>query len=184
MNSTSRQNPAKRLWILWSALVTKCQFNWYDVLTYFRALSAKSILTTSGGRSSITSRRRVPSRGVKLSQDVHLLPKKGRATLLIDQSLFFFFGHATHMACGILVPQPGIKPGPTAGEAQSLNHYTTREVPTIALMVKPNGLKTTKKITPWNVANREWGKLSIQLTSLGTRTRQAELRSFPSSPSF
>ena len=32
------------------------------------------------------------------------------------------------MACGILVPQPGIKPMPPALEAQSLNHWTTREV--------------------------------------------------------
>ena len=33
------------------------------------------------------------------------------------------------MACGILAPQPGIKPAPLAVEAWSLNHWTTREVP-------------------------------------------------------
>ena len=33
------------------------------------------------------------------------------------------------MACGILVPQPGIKPTPPAVEAQSRNHWTAREVP-------------------------------------------------------
>ena len=33
------------------------------------------------------------------------------------------------MACGILVPWPGIKPVPPAMEAQSLNHWTDREVP-------------------------------------------------------
>ena len=32
---------------------------------------------------------------------------------------FFFFGQ---MACGTLVPQPGIEPMPTAVEAGSLNH--------------------------------------------------------------
>ena len=32
-------------------------------------------------------------------------------------------------ACGILVPQPGIESSPPALEAQSLNHWTTREVP-------------------------------------------------------
>ena len=32
-------------------------------------------------------------------------------------------------ACGILVPRPGIEPMPPAVEAQSLNHWTTREVP-------------------------------------------------------
>ena len=33
------------------------------------------------------------------------------------------------MACGILVPQPGIKLMPPALEAHSLNLWTTREVP-------------------------------------------------------
>ena len=33
------------------------------------------------------------------------------------------------VACGILVPQPGIEPAPPAVEAQSLNHWTAREVP-------------------------------------------------------
>ena len=31
------------------------------------------------------------------------------------------------MACEILVPQPGIEPGPSAVEAQSSNHWTARE---------------------------------------------------------
>ena len=39
---------------------------------------------------------------------------------------FFFFGHA---ACGILVPQPGIKSTSPAMEQQSLTHWTAREVP-------------------------------------------------------
>ena len=43
------------------------------------------------------------------------------------QVLFFFWPHC--MACGILVPQPGIKPVPPAVEVQSPNHWTTREVP-------------------------------------------------------
>ena len=33
------------------------------------------------------------------------------------------------MACGIVVPRPGIEPTPLAVEAQSLNHWTAREVP-------------------------------------------------------
>ena len=32
------------------------------------------------------------------------------------------------MACGILVPQPGIEPALLAFKAQSLNHWTAREV--------------------------------------------------------
>ena len=41
-------------------------------------------------------------------------------------AFFLFFGRA---ACGILVPGPGIESLSTAAEAQSLNHWTTREVP-------------------------------------------------------
>ena len=33
------------------------------------------------------------------------------------------------MACGILVPLPGIEPRPSAVKAQSPNHWTTREFP-------------------------------------------------------
>ena len=39
------------------------------------------------------------------------------------------------MACGILVPQPGIEPVSPAVEAQSLNHWSTREVPGDSLLV-------------------------------------------------
>ena len=37
------------------------------------------------------------------------------------------------MVCGILVPWPGIEPGPPAFKAWSLSHWTTREVPDIVL---------------------------------------------------
>ena len=37
------------------------------------------------------------------------------------------------MACGILVPWPGIKPQPPAVEVQSPNHWTAREVPRAGL---------------------------------------------------
>ena len=39
----------------------------------------------------------------------------------------FIFGHTA--AWGTLVAQPGIKPTLPALEAQSLNHWTTREIP-------------------------------------------------------
>ena len=45
--------------------------------------------------------------------------------------LFFFFFWPCRTACGILVPQPGIKPMPPAVEAWSLNHWTAREVPVL-----------------------------------------------------
>ena len=46
-------------------------------------------------------------------------------------SFFFlnFFAAPCHAACGILVPQPGIEPGPSAVKAWSLNHWTDREFP-------------------------------------------------------
>ena len=46
--------------------------------------------------------------------------------------LFCFLPHC--LACGILVPRPGIEPGSpvsTAVEAQSPNHWTTREFPVL-----------------------------------------------------
>ena len=50
----------------------------------------------------------------------------------LDSSFFpsFFFFFLLHLeACGILVPWPGIEPVPPAVEAQSSNHWTTREFP-------------------------------------------------------
>ena len=36
-------------------------------------------------------------------------------------------------ACGILVPQPGIKPAPPALEVQSLNQWAAREVSVLTI---------------------------------------------------
>ena len=47
-------------------------------------------------------------------------------------SFFFMFSHyflALHAACRLLVPQPRISPMAPTVETQSLNHWTTREVP-------------------------------------------------------
>lgn len=47
----------------------------------------------------------------------------------IKHQNFFFFCHGTwHIGCGILVPEPGIKPVPPAVEAQNPDYQTTREV--------------------------------------------------------
>ena len=45
---------------------------------------------------------------------------------IFNISVFFIFCPQC-TACGILVPQPGIEPASPAWEAQSLNHWTTRE---------------------------------------------------------
>ena len=44
---------------------------------------------------------------------------------------FFCFGH--HVACGILVPQPGTEPRPSAVRTRSPNHWTAREFPVLLL---------------------------------------------------
>ena len=43
--------------------------------------------------------------------------------------IFYFLATPPGAACGTLVPRPGIKRMPPAVEAQSLNHWTAREVP-------------------------------------------------------
>ena len=42
---------------------------------------------------------------------------------------------AVPRACGILVPGPRIEPVPSAVEAQSPNHWTSREVPPLTLLI-------------------------------------------------
>ena len=53
--------------------------------------------------------------------------------IYIRFSFFFFCPHC--VACGILFPWPGMEPELPAVEAQSLNHYTTREVPTLGFLI-------------------------------------------------
>ena len=52
-----------------------------------------------------------------------------REIMLLYPHIFFLTFWSFPMACGILVPQPEIEPIPPALEVQSLNHWTTREVP-------------------------------------------------------
>ena len=40
----------------------------------------------------------------------------------------YFFFWLCHMACGILVPQPGIEPAPSAVQVWRPNHWTAREL--------------------------------------------------------
>ena len=43
-------------------------------------------------------------------------------------------------AYGILVPQPGTEPMSSAFQAQSLNHWDTREVPTTVILYQVNDI--------------------------------------------
>ena len=56
----------------------------------------------------------------------------------IPYILFFFFFWPHHAPCGILVPRPGIEPGPTAVKAPRPNHWTTREFPHIFFNPSPH----------------------------------------------
>ena len=60
----------------------------------------------------------------------HLLVFTGYLNLFIFKIFFIFWLH--HAACGILVPRPGIEPGPPAVEAWSPNHWTAREFPKLS----------------------------------------------------
>ena len=52
-------------------------------------------------------------------------------------SLSFFFLWLCHVACGILVPWPGIEPTQSALEARSLSHWTAREAPEAPFLTCP-----------------------------------------------
>ena len=45
--------------------------------------------------------------------------------------IFYLLFFWPHMACGILVPRPGIKSGPSAVKAPSPDHWTIKEFPVI-----------------------------------------------------
>ena len=60
---------------------------------------------------------------------------------------FFFFFWPCHVACGILVPQPGIEPGLSVVRVRSPNHWTTWEFLELltALNKKPSFLLCSSK---------------------------------------
>ena len=60
-------------------------------------------------------------------QDISKSQGKGRPERKLMVFFFFFWPH--YVACGMLVPQPGVKLAPSAVEAQSLNHWASGEVP-------------------------------------------------------
>ena len=57
--------------------------------------------------------------------------KQIQSLLLSNLFSFFFSPWPRHAAYGILVPPSGIEPVPPAVEVHSLNHWISREVPSI-----------------------------------------------------
>ena len=61
----------------------------------------------------------------------------------IQMTFHFFIFCPCHMACGILVPWPGIEPKSPALEVQSPNHWTTRKVSLILVEGRKLSLRVT-----------------------------------------
>jgi len=74
--------------------------------------------------------------------NIHIDVSLDKVWLIHGCMFLYFFGHR---ACGILVPQQGIKPMPPAVEAWTPNHWTTREI-LVAFKCAQNVLKTHIKL--------------------------------------
>jgi len=61
------------------------------------------------------------------------------------------------MACGILVPRPGITPGSPKAETQSLNHWGAQEVPSFLFKSEVIGLEGTWKLIYSSIPHFENG---------------------------
>ena len=59
-----------------------------------------------------------------------------RFSVILKKNCFGGWGWGGCVACRILVPRPGIEPGPPAVEAQGPNHWTTREYPILKIFKK------------------------------------------------
>ena len=73
------------------------------------------------------------------------------------------------MACGILVPGPGIEPGPSTVRAPSPNHWTAREVPGLSFFICKMGV--TIIFTPYlniyiNINICQYNQKSIWYTKM------------------
>ena len=66
----------------------------------------------------------IPGPDTEFSQ-THRIRTEGKSTNIP----FFFFWVPHGITCGILVPQAEVEPARPALEAQSLNHWTAKEIP-------------------------------------------------------
>ena len=83
-----------------------------------------------------------------------ITPVQNVGNCQITYFLSFFWPHRA--ACGIFVPQPGIEPTPLALEAQSLNHWTAREVPGQPVFFQPINCKETKEVGEGGRPLEQW----------------------------
>ena len=74
--------------------------------------------------------------------------------------LFSFFFLAVLHSLGILVPQPGIEPGPSAVKAVSLNHWTSRGVPGFFVSILVSVFQIFTNVS--KVSRRKCGALHVR----------------------
>ena len=85
-------------------------------------------------KNKFTRRKKLVSRDpLFFTVNQPLLSLKGDRELVYEPhiTIFIFIFWPRLMDCGILVPRPGIEPGPSVVKAWSPNHLTTGEFPTI-----------------------------------------------------
>ena len=70
----------------------------------------------------------------------------------------FLCGAVHHLACRSLVPWAGIEPSPPAVEAQSPNHWTTREVPTGSCFRQDGQKSSCLYVNIWARIWKKWGR--------------------------
>ena len=58
-----------------------------------------------------------------------MLPQEKRVNKAVSILFYLFIFWLHHVACGILVPQPGMEPVPPVVGGWSFNHWIFREVP-------------------------------------------------------
>ena len=102
------------------------------------------------------------------------------------------FGHARRLV-GILVPWPGIEPGPLAVKTQSPNHWTTSSVQfscsVVSSSLRPHGLQharplcpsPTPRVYPYSCPLSQWCHPTISSSVIPFSSHP---QSFPASGSF
>ena len=86
---------------------------------------------------------------------------------------FFFFFWPRCVACGILVPQPGIEPTPLVLEVWSLNHWIAREAPTPYTFLLPPLFHDYKRCLSHGAESRVGLRLhpASEMVSMATEIR-------------
>ena len=87
------------------------------------------------GSSSLASRSPLPAPTPQILSESSI-PYQGSPAILITRHLLYFiFWPSYCLACGILVPQPGIEPRPLIVRAWNRSHWTAREFPILFLFL-------------------------------------------------